>query len=183
MFHWRITHIRSSLSILGYDGMMCTILFPGWYTFRYFFNEAVIPLLLAFQGSMIRLRQLRSLLVWPLNLFDFHLLSFGSASWRWMECRFWCILTVDVPLYNTSAYFGSGYLISELCPACLTGISGCFFSLVFLFACFSFFCSLWLAFQVLPGPCNLHRPGGIPRIALGKGGKKKEKKKEKKSKC
>ena len=159
---------------------MCTILFPGWYTFRYFFNEAVIPLLLAFQGSMIRLRQLRSLLVWPLNLFDFHLLSFGSASWRWMECRFWCILTVDVPLYNTSAYFGSGYLISELCPACLTGISGCFFSLVFLFACFSFFCSLWLAFQVLPGPCNLHRPGGIPRIALGKGGKKKEKKKKKK---
>ena len=76
-----------------------------------------------------------------------------------------------MPLYNTSAYFGSGYLISELCPACLTGISGCFFSLVFLFACFSFFCSLWLAFQVLPGPCNLHRPGGIPRIALGKGGK------------
>ena len=80
---------------------------------------------------------------------------------------------MDVPLYNTLAYFGSGYLISELCPACLTGISGCFFSLVFLFACFSFFCSLWLAFQVLPGPCNLHRPGGIPRIALGKGGKKK----------
>ena len=88
VFHWRITHIRSSLSILGYDGMMCTILFPGWYTFRYFFIEAVIPLLLAFQGSMIRLRQLRSLLVRPLNLFDFHLLSFGSASWRWMECRF-----------------------------------------------------------------------------------------------
>ena len=80
---------------------------------------------------------------------------------------------MDVPLYNTLAYFGSGYLISELCPACLTGISGCFFSLVFLFACFSFFCSLWLAFQVLPGPCNLHRPGGIPRIALGKGRKKK----------
>ena len=79
---------------------------------------------------------------------------------------------MDVPLYNTLAYFGSGYLISELCPACLTGISGCFFSLVFLFTCFSFFCSLWLAFQVLPGPCNLHRPGGIPRIALGKGGKK-----------
>ena len=26
---------------------------------------------------------------------------------------------------------------------------------------------------MLPGPCNLHRPGGIPRIALGKGGKKK----------
>ena len=78
-----------------------------------------------------------------------------------------------MPLYNSLAYFGSGYLISELCPACLTGISGCFFSLVFLFACFSFFCSLWLAFQVLPGPCNLHRPGGIPRIALGKGGKKK----------
>ena len=77
-----------------------------------------------------------------------------------------------MPLYNTLAYFGSGYLISELCPACLTGISGCFFSLVFLFACFSFFCSLWLAFQVLPGPCNLHRPGGIPRIALGKEGKK-----------
>ena len=66
-------------------------------------------------------------------------------------------------------------LISELSPACLTGISGCFFSLGFLFACFSFLCSLWLAFQVLPGPCNLHRPGGIPRIALGKGGKKKKK--------
>ena len=81
---------------------------------------------------------------------------------------------MDVPLYNTLAYFGSGYLISELCPACLTGISGCFFSLVFLFTCFSFFCSLWLAFQVLPGPCNLHRPGGIPRIALGKEGKKKK---------
>ena len=79
---------------------------------------------------------------------------------------------MDVPLYHTLAYFGSGYLISELSPACLTGISGCFFSLVFLFACFSFLCSLWLAFQVLPGPCNLHRPGGIPRIALGKGGKK-----------
>ena len=88
-----------------------------------------------------------------------------------------------MPLYNTLAYFGSGYLISELCPACLTGISGCFFSLVFLFACFSFFCSLWLAFQVLPGPCNLHRPGGIPRIALGKGGKKKGKKKKKKLLC
>ena len=84
-----------------------------------------------------------------------------------------------MPLYNTLAYFGSGYLISELCPACLTGISGCFSSLVFLFTCFSFFCSLWLAFQVLPGPCNLHRPGGIPRIALGKGGKKKEKKRKK----
>ena len=71
-------------------------------------------------------------------------------------------------------------LISELSPACLTGISGCFFSLVFLFACFSFLCSLWLAFQVLPGPCNLHRPGGIPRTALGKGGKKKRKKKKRK---
>ena len=84
----------------------------------------------------------------------------------WM-CRFttlWRILALDI-------------LISELSPACLTGISGCFFSLVFLFACFSFLCSLWLAFQVLPGPCNLHRPGGIPRIALGKGRKKKNKKK------
>ena len=60
VFHWRITHIWSSLLILGYDGMLCTILFPGWYTFWYLFIEAVILLLLAFQGSMIQLRQLRS---------------------------------------------------------------------------------------------------------------------------
>ena len=50
-----------------------------------------------------------------------------------------------------------------------------FFQPCFLVCMFQLLCSLWLAFQVLPGPCNLHRPGGIPRIALGKGGKKKKK--------
>ena len=48
VFYWRITHTWSSLLILGYDGMLCTILFPGWYTFWYLFIEAVILLLLAF---------------------------------------------------------------------------------------------------------------------------------------
>ena len=45
VFHWRITHTWSSHLILGYDGMLCTILFPGWYTFWYLFIEAVILLL------------------------------------------------------------------------------------------------------------------------------------------
>ena len=53
---------------------------------------------------------------------------------------------MDVPLYNTSAYFGSGYLISELCPACLTGISAVFSA---LFSCspvsVSFAASGWLS--------------------------------------
>ena len=170
VFHWRIAHIWSSLSILGYDGMLCTILFPGWYTFRYLFIEAVILLLLAFQGSMIQLLCWFGLLIcW---IFTFcHLVWPLGDGWN---AGFWCILTVDVPFYHSLTYFGLVILISELSPACLTGISGCFFSLVFLFACFSFLCSLWLAFQVLPGPCILHRPGGIPRIALGKEGKKRK---------
>ena len=45
VFHWRITHTWSSHLILGYDGMLCTILFSGWYTFWYLFIEAVILLL------------------------------------------------------------------------------------------------------------------------------------------
>ena len=89
---------------------------------------------------------------------------------------FWCILTVNEPFYHSLSYLWLWiFLFLSLARLVSLVFSGCFFSLVFLFACFSFLCSLWLAFQVLPGPCNLHRPGGIPRIALGKEGKKSKK--------
>ena len=54
------------------------------------FFEAVFPLLLASQGSMLRLRQLRSLMVWPLNWFEFYLL------WMCLYTTLWRILALDM---------------------------------------------------------------------------------------
>ena len=66
------------------------VILRGWsFGCHWCFIEAVIPLLLA-SGVEVRLRQIRSLMVWPLNWFEFYLL------WMCLYTTLWRILALDI---------------------------------------------------------------------------------------